>query len=384
MLSKDPLLLMIPGPVSIHQRIYEALARPLIGHRTKEFIELFGETVKLLKKVLDTENDVFVITGSSTSAMDAAIANLVSPGEKVLNVIQGKFSERWKEITEAYGGIPIVLDVEWGKALREEPLIEMLESNKDIKYITICHNETSTGILNPAERIGQIAREYDKILIVDGVTSVGGDYVYPDKWNFDILVTGSQKCLGIPPGLGYIWVGPRAWEIINQREFIPSYYLNLKSYKKSFEKDGDPPFTTSIPLVVAQNEALKMIFEEGLENRILRHRRMAEATRTGVKAIGLELFAEEEYASNTVTAIKVPEGIPQKELLNNIQKLGVLLTGGQDRIKDKIFRIAHMNTVQEKDILLTFSALELSLLKLGFSFQPGSGIGAIEQFLAPQ
>jgi aspartate aminotransferase-like enzyme len=224
--------------------------------------------------------------------MDAAIANLVSPGEKVLNVIQGKFSERWKDITEAYGGIPVVLDVEWGKALREQPLIDMLESDENIKYITICHNETSTGILNPAEKIGQIARDYNKILIVDGVTSVGGDFVYPDKWNFDILVTGSQKCLGIPPGLGFIMVGPRAWEIINQRKFIPSYYLNLKSYKTSFEKDGDPPFTTSVPLIVAQNEALKMIFEEGLENRIKRHRRMAKATRIGAKALGLELFAE--------------------------------------------------------------------------------------------
>jgi aspartate aminotransferase-like enzyme len=382
MISKDPLLLMIPGPVSVHQRIYEALARPITGHRTKEFIEVFGETVNLLKKLLDTKNDVFIITGSSTSAMDAAIANLVSPGEKVLNVIQGKFSERWKDITEAYGGIPVVLNVEWGKALREQPLIDMLESDADIKYITICHNETSTGILNPAEKIGQIAKDYNKILIVDGVTSVGGDYVYPDRWNFDILVTGSQKCLGIPPGLGFIMVGPRAWEIINQRKFIPSYYLNLKSYKTSFEKDGDPPFTTSVPLIVAQNESLKMIFEEGFENRVKRHRRMAKATRIGAKALGLELFAEEEYASNTVTAIKMPPKIVQKDFLGNIQKLGVLLTGGQDKIKEKIFRIAHMNTVQEKDIFLTFSAIELTLQKLGFAFKPGSGVGAIEQFFA--
>ena len=379
MVDNDSMLLMIPGPVKTHPRIYAAMARPLIGHRTPEFKKLFGETVVLFKKLIDTKNDVFIFTGSSTSAMDSAIANLVQPGETVLNVIQGKFSERWQEITDAYGGKSVVLDIEWGKALREEPLIEVLDKNKDIKFITICHNETSTGIINPAEKIGKIAREYDKILIVDGVTSVGGDYVYPDKWNFDILVTGSQKCLGIPPGLGFIMVGPRAWDIINKRKSIPSYYVNLPLYKKSFEKGGDTPFTPSVPLIYAQNISLKMMFEEGFENRVKRHRRMAEATRAGAKALGLELFAEEEFASNTVTSIKVPPKISPKELVNSVKQLGILIAGGQGTLSDKIIRIAHMNVVQEQDILATFAALEIALKKLGFAFQPGSGVAAVEQ-----
>ena len=382
MVDHNTMLLMIPGPVQTHPRINEVMARPIIGHRTPEFIKIYGETLALLKKLLDTKNDIYIITGSSTAAMDSAIANLVSPGDKVLNVIQGKFSERWKELTDAYGGKSIVLDVEWGKALRSDALIDILTKEKDIKFITICHNETSTGVINPGEEIGKIAREYGKILIVDGVTSVGGDYVYPDKWNFDILVTGSQKCLGIPPGLGIIMIGERAWEIINKRKFIPSYYLNLPLYKQSYEKDGDPPFTSSVPLVIALNESLKMIFEEGFENRVKRHHRMAKATRIGVKSLGLELFAEDEFASNTVTAVKVPPKIKDKDLLNHIKQLGVLLAGGQDQVKGKIIRIAHMNMVQEKDILMTFSAIEIALQKLGFTFKLGSGVAAIEQFFS--
>ncbi|NVM29099.1 MAG: alanine--glyoxylate aminotransferase family protein [Candidatus Helarchaeota archaeon] len=379
MIDNDTMLLMIPGPVKTHPRIYAAMARPLIGHRTPEFKKLYNETLELFKKLIDTKNDAFIFTGSSTSAMDSAIANLVQPGDKVLNVIQGKFSERWQDITNAYGGDSIVLNIEWGKALKEEPLVEMFDKNKDIKFVTICHNETSTGIINPAEKIGKVVRDYEKILIVDGVTSVGGDYVYPDKWNFDILVTGSQKCLGIPPGLGFIMVGPRAWEIINERESIHSYYVNLPLYKQWFAERGDTPFTPSVPLIIAQNVSLKMMFEEGIDNRMKRHRRMAKATRVGAKALGLQLFAEEEYASNTVTSIKVPPKINSKELINSMKELGILIAGGQGNLRGNIIRIAHMNVVQEKDILVTFSALETALNKLGFDFKPGSGVAAIEQ-----
>ncbi|MFX1297385.1 MAG: pyridoxal-phosphate-dependent aminotransferase family protein [Promethearchaeota archaeon] len=379
MVDNDTMLLMIPGPVNTHPRVYAAMARPIIGHRTVEFNKLYNETLALFKKLIDTKNDVFIFTGSSTSAMDSAIANLVQPGDKVLNVIHGKFSERWQDITNAYGGNSIVLNIEWGTALKEEPLIDILDKNKDIKFITICHNETSTGIINPAEEIGKIVRDYDKILIVDGVTSVGGDYVFPDKWNFDILVTGSQKCLGIPPGLGFIMVGPRAWDIINNRNNIHSYYVNLQFYKQWFEERGDTPFTPSVPLIAAQNISLKMMFEEGFDNRIKRHRQMAKATRNGAKALGLELFAEESFASNTITSIKVPPKIKSKELIDEIKRLGILIADGQGKIKGKIIRIAHMNIVQEKDILATFSALEIALQKLGFPFQPGSGVAAVEK-----
>lgn len=367
-------LLMIPGPVDLHQRIYEAMSRPLMGHRTQEFINLYEETTKMFKNLLQTKNDVFIFTGSSTSAMDSAIANLVAPKDKVLNIVHGKFSERWMEITETYGGEPVILNTEWGKAVRGEDVSRILEENPDIKFVTLCHNETSTGVLNPAEEIGKIVKEYDKIFIIDGVTSVGGDYVFPDEWNFDILVAGSQKCLGIPPGLAMIMVGPRAWEIIEKREHIPSYYVNLLKYRKDHM-----PFTPSIPHIYALNESLKMIQEEGFENRVERHRLMARATREGIKAMGLELFAEEEFASNTVTAIRYPESIEDREFMTTLENKGVLVAEGQGKLKGKIFRIAHMNIVTEKEIILTLSLIELTLKQLSFPIELGKGVAAAEE-----
>ncbi|MFX1449845.1 MAG: pyridoxal-phosphate-dependent aminotransferase family protein [Promethearchaeota archaeon] len=370
----NPPLLMIPGPVFMHPRIYEAFSRPMIGHRTPEFEEFFEETIQMFKKIIKTKNDVFLLTGSSTSAMDSAIANTVSPGDKVLNVVQGKFSERWLELTKAYGGEPVILDIQWGKAVRAEDIVRALEKDKDIKFITICHNETSTGILNPAEEIGKVAREYDKILIVDGVTSVGGDNVYPDKWHFDILAGGSQKCVGIPPGLGMIMVSPRAWEIIESRKFIPSYYLNLLKYR-----EDHMPFTPSIPHIYALHETLLMIEEEGFENRVKRHKIMAKATREGIKAVGLKLFADEKFASNTVTAVSYPDSIKDNEFRKAIQDKGVLIAGGQGKIKGKIFRIAHMNVVTEREILVTLSLIELALSQFGFSKDFGNGVKAADE-----
>ncbi|MHA1378161.1 MAG: pyridoxal-phosphate-dependent aminotransferase family protein [Candidatus Helarchaeota archaeon] len=371
---KSPPVLMIPGPVYMHPRIYEAMTRPLIGHRTPEFGKFFEETLKMFKDLLHTKNEVFFFTGSSTSAMDSAIANTVSRGEKVLNIVQGKFSERWLEITKAYGGEPIILDIDWGKAVRGENIAEVLEKHKDIKFVTIVHNETSTGILNPAEEIGKVVREYDRILIVDAVTSVGGDYVFPDKWNFDILVTGSQKCIGIPPGLGMIMVGQRAWDVIESRDFIPSYYVNLLKYR-----ENHIPFTPSIPHIYALNETLKLINEEGFENRVKRHRHMARATRSGIKAMGLPLFADEKFASNTVTAVKYPNEINDIEFRKILQEKGVLVAGGQGKVKGKIFRIAHMNVVTEREILETLSLIELTLRQIGFLKDLGKGVIAADE-----
>ena len=220
MYYEENVLLMTPGPVPIHPRVYQAMSRVVFHHRTPEYRKTFGECVSMMKEVMHTEKDVFILTGSGTSAMEAAIANCVSPGDKVLTLISGKFSERWTELTETFGGKSIPLEVEWGNAIKPEMVSDALDKEPDIKFVTICHNETSTAVLNPLQKIGKITKERGKILIVDGITSVGGDYVYPDKWGVDILITGSQKCLGCPPGLGMIMVGPKAWEVINKREEI--------------------------------------------------------------------------------------------------------------------------------------------------------------------
>ncbi|MHA1596151.1 MAG: pyridoxal-phosphate-dependent aminotransferase family protein [Candidatus Asgardarchaeia archaeon] len=378
--KKELVLLMIPGPVPIHPRVYRAMMRPIYGHRTSEFRGLYDECVNLIKKLLKTDNDVFILAGSGTSVMDAAIANLVSPGDKVLNIINGKFGHRWKEITESYGGISIPLEFEWGKGVDVERVKEILEENPDIKFVTLTHNETSTGVLNPGEEIGRVVKEYGKLLIVDGITSVGGDYVYPDEWGFDVLVTGSQKCLGAPPGLGIIMLNERAWEVIDKRDEIRSYYLNMKNYKRSYEKNrGDAPFTASVSLIYALKESLDMIFEEGFENRVKRHRKMAKMMREAMTSLGLELLAERGFESNTLTAVKYPKGVEDKEFRESMLKHGVMVAGGQNRLKGKIFRVAHMNLISEREVLTTVATVELVLKELGYHVELGSGVRAAQE-----
>lgn len=360
-------LLMVPGPVPLHERVRKALSMPIIGHRTPEFYGLLDDCIDMFQQLLQTKEFVRIFTASSTSAMEAALINCVRPGEAVLNVVHGKFSERWQEITEAIGAKSIVLDIEWGKAIRLEQIKEKLEDNPDVRFITVVHNETSVGVLNDLRELGAYCRKIDKFLLVDGVTSVGGDHVYPDKWNFDVLATGSQKCMGIPPGLGMIWVGPRAWQLIQERDKIPAYYLNLKRYEK--EKI---PYTPSVSLFYALHVSLTMMMEEGFENRFQRHALMGEATRAGVEALDLELFAEPGFRSNTVTAIKAAQEVPVNKLLQKVKELGVMLAGGQGRVKGKIFRIAHMNMISKSDIIKTLQTLQKAFSELGSQKRQGA------------
>jgi aspartate aminotransferase-like enzyme len=375
-------LLMIPGPVPVHPRVYRAMSRVLYGHRTKEYQKQYQETVTLLKRLLHTEQDVLVFAGSGTAAMEAAIANVIEPGDKVLNVVNGKFSERWHELTTTFGGNAINQSFEYGQAANPEIIAEKLEADKDIRAVTICHNETSTGVLNPAEEIGRVVRDYDRLLIVDGITSVGGDYVYPDKWNFDVLVTGSQKCLGIPPGLGITWVGSRAWKKIESRkQKNPVFYLDLLKAKERYDGFGDSPFTSAISLMYGLHESLTIMFEEGYQQRIERHHRLGRITRAGYLGMGLELLADPAYYSNTVTAVKYPSGINDQEFRNYVRSLGVLIAGGQGPVKGKIFRTNHMNICTERDVLATLAVIEAALKKLGFKIDLGSGVAAAQDQL---
>ncbi len=376
-------LLMIPGPVPIHPRVYRAMSRILYGHRTKEYQKLYRETVELLKRLLHTEQDVIIFTASGTAAMEAAIANVLEPGEKVLNIVNGNFSDRWNELTTTFGGTAVIQSYEYGQAANPKTIAEKLEADNSIRIVTICHNETSTGVLNPAEEIGRVVRDHDRLLIVDGITSVGGDYVYPDKWNFDVLVTGSQKCLGVPPGLGVVWVGPRAWQKIESRKKKnPVFYLDLLEAKKRFDDAGDSPYTSAVSLMYGLHESLTIMFEEGYQQRVERHRRLGRITRAGYLAMGLELLADPAHYSNTVTAVKYPAGINDQDFRNYVRSLGILIAGGQGPVKGKIFRTNHMNICTERDVLATMAVIEIALKKLGFKIDLGSGVaGAQEQLL---
>ncbi len=374
--------LMIPGPVPVHPRVYRAMSRILYGHRTKEYQTTYKETVALLQRLLHTEQDVLIFAGSGTAAMEAAIANILEPGEKVLNIVNGKFSERWNELTTAFGGNAVLQEYPYGQAADPEKVREALAADASIRIVTLCHNETSTGVLNPAKEIGQIVRDYDRLLVVDGITSVGGDYVYPDQWNFDLLVTGSQKCLGVPPGLGIVWAGPRAWRKIETRKHhAPTFYLDLLKAKKRYDGFGDSPFTSAISLIYGLHESLKIMFEEGYEQRIERHHRLGRITRAGYLGMGMDLLAEPAHYSNTVTAVKYPSGIADKEFRTQVRNLGILIAGGQGPVKGKIWRTNHMNICSERDVLATLSVIEVVLKRMGFEFPLGSGVLAAQEQL---
>lgn len=371
--------LFIPGPVEVSQEVLLSLAKPLMGHRTKDFEEILIECWNMLKQVFKTKNDTLIITGSGTSAMDAAIASCISEGDEVICITGGKFGERLAEIARSYKARVKEIEVAWGEAVSIEKVEEAV-ANSSAKAITLTHNETSTGVLHDAEKIGKIAKEYGLIFIVDGVSSVGGNEFKTDEWGIDIAITGSQKCLATPPGLAFLSVSNKAWQAIENND-TRNYYLNLKFYRKSLKKNTTP-FTPAVSLIYALHQALKEVFKEGLENRIKRHSILAKATREAVKAMNLELLPKEEVASNTVTAIKIPPKLSDDDIRGVMRREhGILLAGGQAQLKGKIFRIGHMGNVSYAELLGMLSALELTLKKAKHDFKLGRGIEAAESII---
>ncbi len=328
-----------------------------------------------MKKVYATKNDVAIITGSGTAAMDASIASTIKEGDEVVCIGGGKVGERFPEIVNGYAGGAITGNVEWGRTF-DPAAVEKAVSESNAVAVTLTHNETSTGVLHDAAEVGRRAKESNLLFIMDAVTSVGGDRVLTDKWGVDICISGSQKCLGAPPGLGFAAVSERAWTTIEQNEGKKGFYLDLASYRKSIQK-STTPFTPAVPLIYGLKTALQEIEAEGLENRIARHHRLAKATRAAAKALGLELFADEATASNTVTAIKIPAGLTDSDVRGRLKdEYGILVAGGQEAVKGKIFRIGHMGNVDEVELLGVLSALELVLAKGGHKINLGEGVGA--------
>ncbi len=377
-LKMEETLLMIPGPTKVAPRVLKAMSEAIINHRSAEFAEILTETNEMMSEIFQTDNPSYTITGSGTAAMEAAAGNILNKGDKILNIVGGKFGERFMQIAKAHGGVPIELKVEWGTAVNPEDVKNILDENEDIKAVTIVHNETSTGVTNPIEEVGNVLKDYDALYVVDTVSSLGGDDVAVDDYNIDICVTGSQKCLAAPPGMAAVTVSDDAWNWIDKVE-SSSYYLDIRKYRKyASNEPSETPFTPSISLMYAMREALDVIMEEGLESRIKRHKLAAEATKNGVKAIGLDLFADEEVSSATVTAINMPEDVTDKDMRGTMRdKYGIVLAGGQDHLKGNVFRIGHMGNVTYKDIVTTISALEMTLKGLGFDVELGKGVGAV-------
>lgn len=372
--------LLTPGPTPLPPEVCQAQARPIIHHRTPQFQAVLKEVTEGLKYVFQTKNDVFIFASSGTGAMEAAVANLLSPGDTAITVQAGKFGERWTEICSSYGIVTEIIDVEWGKALEPKEIEKKLKANPKIKavFTTLC--ETSTGVTHDIEAIGKIVRNSDAVLVVDAISGLGAIDLKTDAWSVDVVVSGSQKGLMLPPGLAFISVSAKAWDKINVSK-CSRYYFDLKEAKKAQDKT-DTPFTPAISLVMALRESLELMKQEGLESIFLRHRKMANATRQAMKAMGLELFAP-TAASDVVTAVKVPGGIDGEKLVETMRDTyGVTIAGGQSELKGEVFRIAHIGYIEEFDIIVCIACLEKVLYQMGYKFNLGAGLKVVqEEFL---
>ncbi|MDI6814644.1 MAG: alanine--glyoxylate aminotransferase family protein, partial [Dehalococcoidales bacterium] len=318
-----------------------------------------------LKQLFQTKGDVFLLTGSGTGGLEAAIVNTLSPGDKVLSISIGVFGERFATIAEQFGAEVIPLRFEWGKAADADAVRRALQAEPKIKAVLVTHNETSTGVTNDLASISSVVKEFDKLLLVDAISSLGSINLPVDDWHCDIAVTGSQKGWMIPPGLAMVSVSQEAWQA-HSKARMPRFYWDFTQAKSYLEK-GQTPWTPAISTVFALSVALEMMLNEGLANIIARHARVGKTARNGIKALGLSLFAEESHASNTVTAVKSPDGLEVRKMLRILkEEHQVILAGGQQRLSGKIFRIGHLGWVTEDDIESVISALKVVMPQAGF------------------
>lgn len=375
-------MLMIPGPTPVPENVLLALAKHPIGHRSGEFSKIMADVTANLKWLHQTENDVLMLTVSGTGAVEAGIINFFSPGDRVLVIHNGKFGERWAEVATAFGLDVVEVSAEWGKPIDPEAVGAVLVADTEhlIKGVIVTHSETSTGVINDLESIVKHVKAHGALVIVDAVTSIGATNVPIDAWGLDVVCSGSQKGFMIPPGLGFVTVSPKAWTAYKTAT-LPRYYMDLGKYSKDAAKDTTP-FTPPVNLIYALQAALNMMKAEGLENIFARHQRHMQATRAGVAAMGLPLYAPEGHGSPAITAV-APTTVDAEQIRSVMKKkFDIVLAGGQDHLKGKIFRIGHLGFVCDRDILTALSALEATLIHLGHpSLTPGAGVAAAAKVL---
>jgi len=367
---------MIPGPTPVPEKVLTAVGRHPIGHRSKDFQALVQSTTEKLRWLHQTKNDVLVITGSGTAAMEAGIINTLSRGDKVLCGENGKFGERWVKVSKSYGLDVEEIKAEWGQSLDTEKFKFALDNDydKQIKAVIVTHSETSTGVINDLETISKHVKKHGKaLMIADCVTSLGACNVPMDSWELDVVATGSQKGYMMPPGLSFVAMSEKAWNA-SEHSDLPKFYLDLKQYRKAAHKNSNP-FTPAVNLYFGLDVALEMMQQEGLSSIFKRHSRHRAATQSAIKELGLSLFANETCGSPAITAV-VPKTC-DAELIRKamLDHFDILLAGGQDHLKGKIFRIGHLGFVNDRDILTVISALEATLQILGIkNINHGSGI----------
>jgi aspartate aminotransferase-like enzyme len=370
--------LLSPGPTPIPNEVALAMSETMIHHRTPQFNKVFEEARRGLRTLFGTKNDVIMLASSGTGAMEAAVANLFSPGDRVLVINGGKFGERWINIADAFGLNPVEIKVEWGKPVEVAEVERQLKAHPDVQGVLIQASETSTTTLHPVKEIANLTRN-GPLFLVDGVTAVGVLPLPLDSWGIDVLVTGSQKALMLPPGLGFVALSDRAWEK-TQRAKLPRFYFDLNLERKNQQK-GSGAFTPAVSLIFGLRASLGMMAREGFDRVYARHERMARATRAAATALGLKLLAPES-PSPAATGVFLPDGLDGDTLLDYLRdKMGITLAEGQDQLKGKIIRIAHVGYMGAFDVITAIAGLEMALRKFGAELPFGRGVAAAQEVL---
>lgn len=372
--------LLTPGPTMVPEKVLLDMAAPMIHHRTPEFAKAFAYCREGLKKVFKTNEEVLILLGSGTAAMEAAVVNTINKGDKVLVINGGKFGERWMKICSAYEADVKTLNVEWGKAVKVSDVKDFLSKNPDTKAVFVQGSETSTTVYHPIKELAEITKNLpNTLLVVDGITSLGVHDTRMDEWGIDIIITGSQKAFMLPPGLAFIALSKKAWGFA-EKSTTPKFYLNLKTELKN-QKENTTAWTAGVSLVIGLKTVLQMLEEEGIEKVFERHSLNAEATRQAAQALGLKLLAPES-PSNAATGCFLPEGMDGKAFVKYLRdKCGVSLAGGQDQLTGKILRISHLGYHDAFDTITAIAAIEMGLMKFGAKVTLGVGVAAAEKVL---
>lgn len=372
--------LLAPGPTPVPPEVLLAMARPIIHHRAPEFDPIFAEVRAGLQWLFQTRNDVLMLSASGTGGMEGAVSNFLSPGDKALFVNGGKFGERWGKICKTFGVQATEIKVEWGRAVDPQQVADALKKDPAIKAVYVQASETSTGVSHDVKTLGEILKSHDgTILVVDAITALGVFDIKTDAWGLDVVVTGSQKALMLPPGMAFVSVSDKAWALADKAKNA-AFYFNFKKERENQVKN-QTAFTPTVSLIVGLQEVFKMLKAEGLDNIFARQGRLARAMREGIQAAGLTLFPKES-PSDALTAVCAPEGIDGQAIYKNLRvQYGMTAAGGQDHLKGKIFRLSHMGYADTFDVIAALAATEMVLKGLGHPVRLGSGVGKAQEIL---
>jgi aspartate aminotransferase-like enzyme len=365
MLTIPDYRLRLPGPTAVPERIRQATALPILNHRGTEFKAMLAECQQHLKPIFGTAHDVLIFAGSGTAMMEAALANILGPGDAVLIVVAGQFGDRFVNIAKALGAAIDTVAVEWGRALDAQRVAERLKQ-RSYRAVVMVHNESSTGVAYDVAAVGAVVRNTPALLVVDSVSGLAGIEMKMDAWGADIVVSASQKSLMCAPGIGLAAVSAKAWTVINRDGRMPSFFADFRRAKASLDK-GETAFTPPVTLIYGLLEALRMIDEEGLANVLRRHKRLAAALRAGVQALGIELYNQPDISSSTVVSMKVPQGLEGGTIVQHLrERYRTVIAGARHPSQTgKVIRIGTMGMIAETDILTDLRHLEATLKDLG-------------------